>query len=117
MDMFGIGNAVKIAVNMVRRVSRNTGRRKLLLNTVQCDDLCNNAPVVKAMPPEGERKLCLFHGEWIVLQVDLETPSYEENFMPFLYWREPFSDTICIEHHDVSTWVDLPEIPTEEIKL
>ena len=80
--------------------------------TILCGD-----PVVKALPPEGERKLCLYHGEWIVLQVDLETPTHEENFMPFLYWREPFSDTLCIEHYDVLTWLDLPEIPTQEITL
>ena len=78
-------------------------------------DVCNNTHAVKAMPAEGERKLCLFRGEWIVLQVDLETPSHGETSMPFLYWREPFSDTLCIEHYDVTTWVDLPEIPTEEI--
>jgi|TARA_R110000851_G_scaffold13348_1_gene45615 hypothetical protein len=39
MDMFGIGNAVKIAVDMVRRVSRGTGRSNLLLKTVQSGDL------------------------------------------------------------------------------
>ena len=49
MDMFGIGNAVKIAVDMVRRVSRGTGRSKLLLNTVQCDDL-----VIFANPNDAE---------------------------------------------------------------
>ena len=49
MDMFGIGNAVKIAVDMVHRASRRTGRSKLLLNTVQCDDL-----VIFANPNDAE---------------------------------------------------------------
>jgi hypothetical protein len=76
-----------------------------------------NVPAVKVMPKEGERKLCLFHGEWIVLEVNLETPTHEETFSPFLYWREPFSDTLCIETNDVLRWVDLPIITTEEYAM
>lgn len=74
-------------------------------------------PKVKPMPEEGERKLCLLNGAWIVLEVHCESPTYEENFEAFLYWREPFNDMLTPECWEVSTWEDLPEIPTTEIKL
>ena len=65
-------------------------------------------------PDEGERVLALYRGEWIVLEVGVESPSYEECFESFKYWFEPFSDMLCIEYYDVDTWMPLPEIPTEE---
>jgi hypothetical protein len=64
-------------------------------------------------PDEGERVLALYRGEWIVLEVGIENPSFEESFKPFKYWFEPFSDMLCIECYDVDTWVPLPKIPTE----
>lgn len=65
-------------------------------------------------PDEGERVLALYHGEWIVLEVGVEIPSYEESFEPFKYWFEPFNNMLCIEYYDVDMWVPLPEIPIEE---
>jgi hypothetical protein len=70
--------------------------------------IIDNMPKVKAMPEEGARKLCLLNDEWIVLEVHCESPTYEETFQPFLYWREPFSDMLDIEWYEVSTWQDLP---------
>lgn len=49
------------------------------------------------MPEEGQRVLALYKGEWIVLEVGVESPSYEEPyFPPFKYWFEPFSDHLII---------------------
>ena len=74
----------------------------------------SDMPKFKPLPEEGERKLCLLNGEWIVLEVHRESPTYEETFKEFLYWREPFEDMITPECWEVTTWVDLPEIPTDE---
>lgn len=71
-------------------------------------------PVFKPLPQEGERRLCLLHGEWIVLEVGVESPTYEENFTEFSYWFEPFMDMHSIEYADVTDWMDLPRIPTKE---
>lgn len=71
------------------------------------------SPNFKPMPNEGERVLALYRGEWIVLEVAVESPTFEEAFRPFKYWFEPFSDMLSIETHDVTDWRLLPEIPTE----
>ena len=68
-------------------------------------------PNCKPMPNEGERVLALYRGEWIVLEVAIEYPTFEESFRPFKYWYEPFSDMLSIENYDVTDWVPLPEIP------
>jgi hypothetical protein len=65
------------------------------------------------MPSEGERVLALFKGEWVVLEVGVENPSYEETFEPFKYWFEPFSDMLYIEYYDVTHWLPLPALPEE----
>tara|TARA_R110000751_G_scaffold277605_1_gene378883 strand:+ start:435 stop:713 length:279 start_codon:yes stop_codon:yes gene_type:complete len=71
-------------------------------------------PVFKPLPQKGERKLCLLHGEWVVLEVGVESPTYEESFTEFSYWFEPFMDMHSVEYDGVVDWVDLPEIPTKE---
>lgn len=87
------------------------------LNLLMVNEQTQNTdmPTFKPLPDEGSRKLCLLNGEWIVLEVGCESPTYEENFTPFRYWFEPFFEILSLEVYDVSTWVDLPEIPTEEI--
>ena len=74
----------------------------------------SDMPEVKPMPEEGKRVLALFNDEWIVLEVQTEYPTYEETFTPFSYWAEPSSEGLEIENWEVTTWVDLPEIPTKE---
>lgn len=61
------------------------------------------------MPEEGQRVLALYKGEWIVLEVAVEYPTYEENFTAFKYWFEPFSDHLIIEYDDVTEWRELPD--------
>ena len=65
-------------------------------------------------PQEGERVLALYKGEWIVLEVGVESPTFEESFQPFKYWFEPFSDALDIDAYDVETWVPLPEVPEKK---
>lgn len=76
-----------------------------------CINSLEECPKIKPMPNEGERVLALYRGEWIVLEVDIEYPTFEETFRPFKYWREPFSDMLQIEYYDVTDWISLPEIP------
>ena len=88
-----------------------------MINFLKISDVpqpADEMPKIKPMPEEGERKLCLMHGEWIVLEVGVESPTYEENFTEFSYWFEPFMDMHSLEYWDVTTWMDLPEIPTKE---
>ena len=61
------------------------------------------------MPEEGQRVLALYKGEWIVLEVGVEHPTYEENFTAFKYWFEPFSEMLDIEYDDVTEWRELPD--------
>lgn len=64
----------------------------------------------KRPPPDvGTRVLALYKGDWIVLEVGEEVPTYEENFTRFKYWFEPFSDMLDIEIDDVYDWIDLPD--------
>lgn len=74
----------------------------------------DGTPNVKPMPEEGKRVLALLNDEWIVLEVQTEYPTYEETFTAFSYWVEPYSEGLEIEYWEVTTWVDLPELPTEE---
>lgn len=62
----------------------------------------------KPLPEVGTRVLALYKGEWIVLEVGEEIPTYEEDFTAFKYWFEPFSNMLDIEYDDVYDWVDLP---------
>ncbi len=66
-------------------------------------------PKTKPMPEEGKRVLALYRGEWIVLEVGIEHPTFEETFQAFKYWFEPFNDMLCIECFDVTDWQELPE--------
>lgn len=66
-------------------------------------------PLEMKMPEEGQRVLALYKGEWIVLEVGVEHPTYEENFTAFKYWFEPFSDHLIIEYDDVTEWRELPD--------
>ncbi|QDP64798.1 MAG: hypothetical protein GOVbin2917_113 [Prokaryotic dsDNA virus sp.] len=62
------------------------------------------------MPEEGQRVLALYKGEWIVLEVGVESPTYEEPyFPPFKYWFEPFFNMLDIEYDDVTEWRELPD--------
>lgn len=79
-----------------------------------CIDSLEECPKIKPMPDEGERVLALYRGEWIVLEVAIEYPTFEETFRPFKYWREPFSDMLQIEYYDVDDWLPLPEIPSND---
>jgi hypothetical protein len=72
-------------------------------------ELHPDTPIVKPIPEEGKRVLALLKGEWIVLEVGCESPTYEETFTPFLYWFEPYNDMHSIEYYDVTTWQKLPE--------
>lgn len=72
------------------------------------------SPVKLKMPDEGEKVLALYKGEWVILQVGVEHPTYEESFTAFKYWFEPMSEMLDIELDDVTYWEPLPEIPTKE---
>ncbi len=62
------------------------------------------------MPEKGQRVLALYKGEWIVLEVGVESPTYEEPyFTPFKYWFEPFFNMLDIEYDDVTKWRELPD--------
>lgn len=73
------------------------------------DDLCKLVDNGVTMPKKGQRVLALYKGEWIVLEVAVEHPTYEENFTAFKYWFEPFSDHLIIEYDDVTEWRELPD--------
>ncbi len=69
--------------------------------------------VEKIMLAEGERFLCLFNGEPIVLELGLETPTYEEVFKPFYYWFEPYGDAMLPEWHEVTHCILIPKAKEE----
>ena len=73
------------------------------------DSTLDSLAYQKRMPKEGQRVLALYKGEWIVLEVGVEHPTYEENFTAFKYWFEPFSDVLVIEYDDVTEWRELPD--------
>lgn len=72
------------------------------------NNLFEELPPERKMPEEGQRVLALYKGEWIVLEVGVESPTYEETFTAFKYWFEPFSDMLDIEYDDVTEWRELP---------
>ena len=82
-----------------------------LLELFNVPQAVDEMPKVKPMPEEGKRVLALFNDEWIVLEVQTEHPTYEETFTAFSYWVEPYSEELEIENWEVTTWVDLPELP------
>lgn len=57
---------------------------------------------------EGERWLCRFNGEPIVLELGRECPTHEESFKPFFYWFEPYGEMMDIEWHEVTDVKSLP---------
>tara|TARA_R110000851_G_scaffold173225_1_gene319577 strand:+ start:257 stop:484 length:228 start_codon:yes stop_codon:yes gene_type:complete len=57
------------------------------------------------LPEEGERVLCLFNGEPIVLELGRETPTHEESFKSFFFWTEPYDEILLPEWDDVTNWV------------
>lgn len=65
--------------------------------------------IQRPMPDVGTRVLALYKGEWIVLEVGEEIPTYEETFTRFKYWFEPFNEMLDIEYDDVYDWIDLPD--------
>lgn len=74
------------------------------------NDLSERVDKKMKMPEEGQRVLALYKGEWVVLEVAVEYPTYEESyFPPFKYWFEPFSDHLIIEYDDVTEWRELPD--------
>ena len=60
------------------------------------------------LPDCHERVLALFNGEAIVLELGLESPSYEETFKAFNYWLEPYDEILIPEWHEVTHWMPLP---------
>ena len=64
------------------------------------------------LPAGHERVIAVLNGEVIVLELQEETPTYEENFKPFFYWHEPFDEYMQIEWHEVTSWMHLPEVLT-----
>lgn len=73
------------------------------------DTLTYSLAYQKRMPEEGQRVLALYRGEWVVLEVGVEYPTYEETFTAFKYWFEPFSNMLDIEYDDVTEWRELPD--------
>lgn len=74
------------------------------------DSTLDSLAYQKRMPEEGQRVLALYKGEWIVLEVGVESPTYEEPyFTPFKYWFEPFFNMLVIEYDDVTEWRELPD--------
>lgn len=74
------------------------------------DSTLDSLAYQKRMPEEGQRVLALYKGEWIVLEVGVESPSYEEPyFPPFKYWFEPLFNMLAIEYDDVTEWRELPD--------
>lgn len=65
------------------------------------------------LPSVCERVLCLFNGEPIVLELGLESPSYEETFKAFYFWLEPYDEILLPEWDEVTHWMSLPEPPKE----
>lgn len=69
------------------------------------------------IPKEGERVLANYQEEWLVLEIGYETPTYEENFEPFYYWFEPFSDMSEFESLDeITEWILLDDIVKGQIE-
>ena len=64
-----------------------------------------------SLPETHERVLCILNGEQIVLELQKESPTYDETFKAFLYWHEPFDENMQIEWHEVTHWMPLPEPP------
>ena len=56
------------------------------------------------LPHLHERVLCILGGEPIVLELQEESPSYDETFKAFLYWHEPYDEYMQIEWHEVTHW-------------
>ncbi len=65
------------------------------------------------LPEVYERVLCILNGEQIVLQLEKESPAFEESFKEFLYWHEPFDEYMQIEWHEVTHWMPLPKPPEQ----
>ena len=55
--------------------------KKLLLIIDEPQELHPHPPKVKPMPKEGSRVLAFMKGEWIVLEVRRDEPSYEDNYL------------------------------------
>ena len=62
------------------------------------------------LPSVGERVLCLFNGEPVVLELGLESPSYEETFKAFNYWLEPYDEMLLPEWYEVTHWMLIPKL-------
>jgi|TARA_B110000908_G_C10108705_1_gene381988 hypothetical protein len=84
-----------------------------LLKLSNVPQVVDEMPTVKPMPEDGKRVLALLNDEWIVLEVQTECPTYEETFTAFSYWVAPYSEGLDIEYWEVTTWRDLPELPTK----
>ncbi len=65
------------------------------------------------LPKTHERVMCLLNGRHIILELQKESPTYEETFEAFLYWHEPFEEYMQIEWCEVTHWMPLPEPPTK----
>lgn len=60
---------------------------------------------------EGDQYVCWYQGLPVVLELGLETPSYEETFKPFLYWFEPHHDMMVIDFPDIEWVIPAPTDP------
>ena len=65
------------------------------------------------MPPAETNVLALVDGEIRIAALFWEIPGWEDNYEAFLYWDDPDHDGQCWEHHNVTHWRNLPELPTK----
>ena len=63
------------------------------------------------LPDIGDRVLVNLSGDLIVLELREEIPTYEEAFLPFYYWHEPYDEMLDIEYDEVVHWMPLPPPP------
>lgn len=63
------------------------------------------------MPAAEHEVLAIVNGKVRIAALFWEHPSYEDTFQSFLYWDDPDNDGQCWEHHHVSHWMEMPEVP------
>lgn len=69
---------------------------------------------VNELPPDETPVLIILNGEIRIGELRWETPGWEETYEAFRYWDDPNDDGQIWEWHDVTHWMEIPDLPIME---